>query len=405
MSWLLAFVGFALLILLHELGHFVAAKWVGMRVEKFSLFFGKPIWKIQRGETQYQLSWLPLGGYVKITGMNPEEELPPEIKARSYSGSPVWKRIFVISAGPFVNFVIAFVLLAGVFLVEGKPDQTSVAVGKVEPAFAAAGKLEDGDRIVTVTVPADADADAGADGASASVARTFPGDAPNLTERERDARIKALTGYVATGGCGAKPLGPVNAQTGPQTARCDSAPPVFQVTVLREGKLLTLPITPKYDEELKRYRLGIAFGPGFEDVGVGGAASESVAGMWRVSEATIEAMSKVIYDPETRKQINSFVGGYETTRQSFEVDTAQALTVLALISLSLAIINLFPFLPLDGGHIFWALVEKARGGRPVATATLEKASIIGLVLVGMLFIIGITNDVNRIIDGTGFGVR
>lgn len=401
MSWLLAFVGFALLIVFHELGHFAAAKWVGMRVEKFSLFFGKPIWKIQRGETQYQIASIPLGGFVKITGMNPEEELPPEIKARSYSGSPVWKRIFVISAGPFVNFVIAFVLLVGVFLVEGKPDQTAVAVGKVESAFAAAGKLEDGDRIVKVVVPAGKGSTDGA----AAVSRTFVGDEPGLTTQERDQRIKALTEYVATGGCGARPLGPAKPQTGPQTAKCDSAPAVFQVTVLRDGKMLTLPITPKYDEQLKRYRLGIAFGPGFEDVGVGGASEESLAGMWRVSTATVEAMSKVIYDPETRKQINSFVGGYETTRQSFEVDTAQAITVLAIISLSLAIINLFPFLPLDGGHIFWALVEKARGGKPVATATLEKASIIGLVLVGMLFIIGITNDLNRIIDGTGFGVR
>lgn len=400
MSWLLAFVGFALLVLLHELGHFVAAKWVGMRVEKFSLFFGPPLWKIKRGETEYQIASVPLGGFVKITGMNPEEDLPPEIKARSYSGSPVWKRIFVISAGPFVNFVIAFVLLAGVFLVEGKPVP-AVAVGEVEPTFAAAGKLEEGDRIVRVTVPAGE----GTDGAAASVSRTFVADEPGISSKERNARITALTDYVATGGCGAKPLGSKDSTGRPQTAECDSSPPVFQVTVLRDGKSVTVPITPKYDPKLKRYRLGIAFGNGYEDVSLAGAASESVAGMWRVSTATVEAMSKVIYDPETRKQINSVVGGYETTRQSFEVDTAQAITVLALISLSLAIINLFPFLPLDGGHIFWALVEKARGGKPVATATLEKASIIGLVLVLMLFAIGLTNDLNRIIDGTGFGVR
>lgn len=399
MSWLLAFLGFALLVLLHELGHFVAAKWVGMRVEKFSLFFGRPIWKIQRGETEYQIAAIPLGGFVKITGMNPEEELPPEIKARSYSGSPVWKRIFVIAAGPFVNFVIAFVLLAGVYLAEGKPVP-AVAVGQVEPSFAAAGKLEDEDRIVKVTVqPGDLD------GASASVTRTFVGDAPGLTEKERNARITALTDFVATGGCGAKPLGTKDSTGRPQTAECETTPPVFQVTVLRDGKTVTVPITPKYDEKLKRYRLGIAFGPGFDDVNVLGAANESLAGMWRVSRATVEAMGKVIYDPETRKQINSVVGGYETTRQSIEVDTAQAITVLALISLSLAIINLFPFLPLDGGHIFWALVEKARGGKPVSTSVLEKASIVGLALVAMLFVIGFTNDLNRIFDGTGFGVR
>lgn len=399
MSWLLAFLGFALLVLLHELGHFAAAKWTGMRVEKFSLFFGPPIWKIQRGETQYQVASIPLGGFVKITGMNPEEELEPEIRARSYAGSPVWKRIVVISAGPLVNVFIAFVILAGLYMTEGRPV-AGVAVSSVEQGFGADGVLRENDRLVSVSAPASTQ---GGDGASAAVDRTVNVDERGLADAEATRRIEAARDLISSGGCGATVTGKGPAGE-PQVAEC-ATPQALTIVVERDGKQLTKQVTPKYDAQLKRYRLGIGFGSPLEPGNVAEASAESVAAMWRVTRLTVEAMAKVVYDSQARKEVSSVVGGYETTRQSIEVDAAQALFVLALISLSLAIINLFPFLPLDGGHIFWALVEKARGGRPVATATLEKASIIGLVLVGMLFIIGITNDVNRIIDGTGFGVR
>ena len=111
MSWFLAFAGFSALIILHELGHFVAAKKVGMRVERFSLFFPPYLARKRRGETEYCIGLLPLGGFVKITGMNPEEELPPDVAPRAYYHQPVWKRIVVIGAGPAVNLVIAFVIL------------------------------------------------------------------------------------------------------------------------------------------------------------------------------------------------------------------------------------------------------------------------------------------------------
>ena len=111
MSWLLAFAGFAVLIILHEAGHFVAAKAVGMRVERFFLFFPPKLWSVKRGETEYGIGAIPLGGFVKITGMNPDEELDPEVAPRGYYHQPVWKRIVVIAAGPFVNLVIAFVIL------------------------------------------------------------------------------------------------------------------------------------------------------------------------------------------------------------------------------------------------------------------------------------------------------
>jgi len=101
-------VGFALLIILHEAGHFTAAKAVGMRVERFSLFFPPLLVRKKIGETEYAIGAIPAGGYVKITGMNPSEQLSDEERTRSYYAQPVWKRVTVIAAGPAVNLVIGF---------------------------------------------------------------------------------------------------------------------------------------------------------------------------------------------------------------------------------------------------------------------------------------------------------
>src|SRR3954470_23750060 len=146
---LAAFVGFSMLVVLHELGHFAAAKAVGMRVEKFSLFFGPMLVKVRRGETVYGIGPIPLGGFVKITGMNPREELAPEVAPRAYFAQPVWKRVVVISAGPFVNFVIAFALIWGIYSIHGTyhPTQT---VDRVATGAPATGKLQPGDRLVAV---------------------------------------------------------------------------------------------------------------------------------------------------------------------------------------------------------------------------------------------------------------
>src|SRR4028119_1193508 len=114
MSWVLAFAGFAVLIILHELGHFAVAKWVGMRVERFSLFFPPLLVRKKRGETEYAIGALPLGGYVKITGMNPHEDMPPEVAHRAYYKQAVWKRIAGLSAGPAGNTAPAFLTPAGV---------------------------------------------------------------------------------------------------------------------------------------------------------------------------------------------------------------------------------------------------------------------------------------------------
>lgn len=353
---LLAFLGFCALIVLHELGHFTAAKAVGMRVEKFSLFFGRPLARVTKGETEYAIGWLPLGGYVRITGMNPTEEIPEEVAHRAYYRMPVWKRIVVISAGPFVNIVLAFLIIAALLLANGRPTNDFV-VSSQQLGPPAAQYLQPDDKIVSVD---------GVRGDPATIAR-----------------------QVATHRCAGEPRD-----------GCAAATPAT-VVVDRGGRLHTYEITPRFDATrgIERTRLGFSYGYGSASVGPVEASDLSVTMMWDVARATVTTFSK-IFEAREREQLSGVVGTSETLRQSFEFSTERALSILALISLSLAIINLFPFLPLDGGHIFWALVEKVRGGKPVPFSVMEKAGAVGFVLVIMLFMIGLTNDIGRISDGT-----
>ena len=215
MSWFLAFAGFAALIILHEAGHFVAAKATGMRVERFFLFFPPKLVSVKRGETEYEgVGAIPLGGFVKISGMNPDEELPPEVAHRGYYKQPVWKRIVVIAAGPFVNIVIAFVIFFVLFASNDLAEPTSI-VGSVEAGSPAAGALVAGDRIVSV------------DGQN--------GDQTALAEQ------------INSHECAGEP-----------NQGCLATTPAL-VKVERNGETTTLKIRPAYDSEVERNRIGFRF--------------------------------------------------------------------------------------------------------------------------------------------------
>jgi regulator of sigma E protease len=367
MSWILAFVGFAALIILHEFGHFAAAKAVGMRVERFSLFFPPLIWKVKRGETEYAIGAVPLGGYVKITGMNPAEVIAPEHEHRAYYRQPVWKRVVVIAAGPLMNILLAFAIFFLLFAFKGEFVTTS-AVDGIQKGSAATGVLLSGDKIVSV------------DGV-----RGGP-----------EALRTQISSHVCPDG---------------QTFKgCVAATPA-KIVVVRDGRTQTLSIRPRYDPKADpgakvegRMLVGFTFAGAYDTLAPGDAATTSVSRMWDVTSATVSAITRLFYSSEARKNVSGVVGSYETTRQSFKQDDLiLAVQILALISLSLAIVNLFPFLPLDGGHIFWALAEKVRG-RPIPFRVMEQASYVGFVLVIMLFVVGLTNDIDRL-RGAGFGVK
>jgi regulator of sigma E protease len=147
-------------------------------------------------------------------------------------------------------------------------------------------------------------------------------------------------------------------------------------------------------------RLGFTYAVRVDKADPAQAIAKSGSEMWRVTTATVTAITKLFYDDQARKEVSGVVGSYEATRQSFQFDTVRALNVLAIISLSLAIVNLFPFLPLDGGHIFWAVVELIRR-KPVPLYIMERSGIIGFMLVALIFVIGLSNDIGRL-SGDGF---
>ena len=357
LSALLAFVGFALLVILHELGHFWAAKSVGMRVEKFSLFFPPTLFSRKRGETEYAVGAIPAGGYVKISGMNPSEDLPDEVRTRAYYAQPVWKRIVVIAAGPAMNLLVAFVLLFAFIFLIGANTQSS-EVGVVEKDYPAAAVLKPGDRLVSV------------DG--------------------KRGEPTALSEQVASHKC-----------AGQATRGCKAAEPAT-VTVERNGREQTFEVTPVYDPAAKRTRIGFSYAQGpRETLPFGQSVDWTADRFWFITKATLELPARLI-DPEQRKEISGVVGSYEVTRQTILNDVAQVVGILAIISLSLAIVNLFPFLPLDGGHIFWAIVEKVRG-KPVPFSVMERAGVVGFMLVILIFLVGLSNDIGRL-SGEGFQV-
>jgi regulator of sigma E protease len=356
-SWFLAFAGFAALIILHEFGHFAAAKAVGMRVERFALFFPPLLFKVKRGETEYGIGAVPLGGYVRITGMNPNEEIPPEHQHRAYYRQPVWKRIVVIAAGPAMNILVAFLILFFLYVGFGTAKATK-NVDQIEKGKPAAAVLQSGDRIVAV------------DGVR--------GDQATISKQ------------IGTHTCAGTPKNGCRATT------------PAEITFVRDGRQRTAKVTPVYDAARGRTRLGFSYGVVKEDAGVSRSTSLSLDSMWRITKVSVSIPARLL-DAQKRKELSGPVGNYETTRQAFKFDTAQALYVLAIISMSLAIVNLFPFLPLDGGHIFWALAEKVRG-RAIPFAWMERASVVGFMLVMVLFFIGLTNDIGRL-QGDGFQIR
>ncbi len=365
-SLLLTLLGIVVLIVLHELGHFTVAKLVGMRVERFSLFFPPTIYRVKRGETEYAIGSIPAGGYVKITGMSPEEigGLDPEVARRAYYTQAPWKRIVVILAGPGVNIAIAFLLFWAVLLsgsvngalTLGRLDPTvstlvtSTSVIAVERGAPADNVLKVGDRIVT------------AEGHRATVESTKAAIASHLC-------------------------------AGTLTDHCRAATPV-RLIVRRAGRDVALTIYPRYSKEAKRMLIGFGFGS-VRSLGVLGAAGAALGEMWHTTTGTITGFVEALTSSKVRGEVRSIVGITEVGDESVSSGPADALVFLGYLSLILAVVNLFPFLPLDGGHVLWSLAEKVRGRR-VSLAAMWRFSSVGIVLLAFLVINGLSNDISRL---------
>jgi regulator of sigma E protease len=367
MSWVLTILGICALVVLHELGHFTVAKAVGMRVERFSLFFPPTIARIKRGETEYAIGLIPAGGYVKISGMNPEEikDLHPDVARRAYCAQAPWKRIAVILAGPAVNIAIAFLLfwailfsgsLSGASTLESlNPSIHTVvptnSVGAVEPRQAADGVLRPGDRILAV------------DG--------------------RHATVESARRMIDAHRC-----------SGALTDGCRAATPV-RLTIDRDGRTLMLFVFPRYDKTEGRMLVGFAFGVTAKHYGVLSAAGTAIHEMWSTTTSMLSNIGKAFTSAKVRHQFHSIIGVTEIAHETVVAGAGYALVFIGFFSLVLAVLNLFPFLPLDGGHILWAVAEKVRG-KPISVMAMWRYSSVGIILLLFLVVNGVSNDIGRL---------
>ncbi len=337
-------LAFGLLIVIHELGHYLAARWSGMRVERFSVGFGPVVWSRKSGDTEWAVSAVPLGGYVKIAGMAPGEDLPPG-DTGAYSGKPAWKRFLVIMAGPAMNYLLAVVLAVLLIATMGlkEPDQTS-AVGDVIPGGAAerAG-LRPGDRIVW----------AGGEPVA---------DWKGLVETIRAHPGKDLVlGVVRADAPGAPPA--------PVTLRPDDA-----------GGIGKAGIAP----HLRTVRAGLL---------------ESVAmGFRRTNEKAAEILGGLgqVVTRKQKAELQGPLGIAQEMTRSARAGAAPFLMMVWLISIMLAIFNFLPLPALDGGRLL-VLVYEMVTGRPVNQRAEAVIHTVGFVLLlGLLLGVTLFGDIPRL---------
>ena len=350
---LVAILGLALLIMVHELGHFLVAKLFGMRVEKFYIGFPPAAWKRRRGETEYGVGLIPLGGFCKISGMSEAEKLPDEVKPRAYYAQPVWKRNLVIFAGPFMNFVAA-VLIVFVFL---------LAQGTVQPTLRVAQVVR------TLSVK----------GAEVQTPAAKAGLTPGITLVGADGG--RWTDWAQASSYFQSHLGRT-----------------FQLTYLTaSGQARTVAVTPAASpDEAGKGFLGVRADVTHQRPAPWRAGWMAVTGSADIFVKTFQGLWQVVtgkIDPAGSDGATGVVGIVSISQQAVRQSWYPVL--LAFLSINLGIINLFPILPFDGGHIFFNTVESVRG-RKVDRRTLERFVAVGTTLLVALFVYLTFNDIKRL---------
>ncbi|MBE3084754.1 MAG: RIP metalloprotease RseP [Bacteroidetes bacterium] len=337
------------LIFVHELGHFLAARIAGVGVLKFSLGFGPKIIGKKIGETEYALSWIPLGGFVKLLGESGNEELPPEDEKRSFLKQPTWKRMLIILAGPVFNFLLALVIFIIVFIY-GLPNLTA-NVGEVQKESAAfeAGMMS-GDKVITI-------------------------DGKKIVFWEE---IKPI---IAEG-------------KGKQV----------EVTLERGMVKKNFLITPRlsksknlFGEEISAYLIGIspAGNTIVERKNPWEAIIAAVNKTWEISKLTIISVVRMLEGVISPRTLGGPIFIAQIAGAQVKEGIIPFILFMAILSINLGVINLFPIPVLDGGHIFFYLIEIVTR-KEISTKVKEISQQIGFVILLMLMFFVIIIDIERL---------
>lgn len=377
----------SILVFVHELGHFLAARSLGVGVEVFSLGFGKKVVSRVKGGVEYCISALPFGGYVKMVGEDPTAEVSPESLAVSFSHKPVWARMLIVVAGPFSNFILAVLVFFVFFAARGVPVSTSV-IGDVmpdSPAYAA-GLLPD-DRIVSINGQPVTQWEE----LSPLIQKTGPEPIKLVISRKPPVTVLPIFGLLGAG--------PYN------FARVLSKGPETETTVTVAPRQTSG--QNEYGEKNKRYTIGIGPGAGqLVHEGPVAAFTEAADQTWKVCYLTVGTVARIFRGTvSARETIGGPITMARTTgaiTKNLESDFVRTmwslLTFLGLLSASLGIINLFPIPVLDGGHLFFYILE-AIFRRPVSLKVREISTQAGMVFLIAIMIFFVVNDIIRWMTG------
>ncbi len=338
------------LVFVHELGHYLAARWRGIHVEAFSIGFGRAItqWTDRRG-TVWKLAWIPLGGYVKLHGQERPEDVSDEVRATWLAGhtfheKSVLSRAIVVAAGPIANFLLAIVLFAGLFGVVGKPVALPV-IGEVvaEGAASRAGLLT-GDRILSI-------------------------DGTAITTFEDIRRIVSANPD--------KPLA---------------------LRLVRDGQEQALNVTAVgKDADGKRVGvLGVRPGQSaFVKIGPLEAITAGVTQTWEVVVQTAQGLGQMLSGARGTDELGGPLRIAQLSGQVAQLGTASLISFIALLSVNLGLINLFPIPVLDGGHLVFFLLEALRG-KPLPPRAQEYGYRAGFAVLAGLFVFATWNDLTHL---------
>ena len=338
------------LIFFHEFGHFLVARLFGVGVEKFSLGFGPRLIGKKVGITDYRISAIPLGGYVKMIGEEPDAEIDAQDIPLSFTHKHVAKRMLIVAAGPVFNILLAVFIFFGIFLISGtfvlKPSVGSVKQGS--PAFAAG--LEKGDLITAINESAINSWD----------------EMAELINGSKGQKIK------------------LNVRRGESSRYFSLAPE--QVTTKNI-----------FGEDVQRYIIGItASGETYsKEMNFLQAFSESMIQTYRVTELMVVIIAKLITGDISTDTLGGPIMIAQMAGDSAKAGIGSLISFIALISVNLAIINLLPIPVLDGGHLLFFSIEAVKG-RPVSIKVPEIAQQVGLFILILLMILVFYNDISRI---------